>query len=88
MMLLISWLELLFGISGKALKWLRSCVSGRTQSVVINRCSSQPTPLSTGIPQGSVAGPGTFSGYIQPIGQPAREHDVHLSLHRRHITGT
>ena len=42
---MISLLERLFGISGKALKLLRSYFSGRAQSVVINRCSSKPTPL-------------------------------------------
>ena len=34
-----------------------------------------------GIPQGSVAGPGTFSAYTQPIGTVARHHGVNMHLY-------
>ena len=37
--------------------------------------------LTTGVPQGSVAGPGTFPAYTQPIGTVARHHGIHLHLY-------
>ena len=48
--------EELFGVSGEALSWLTSYFSQRSQRVVLKECSSTPVPLSTGVPQGSVAG--------------------------------
>ena len=79
--LMLSRLEGLFGIKGDALAWVKSYFSGRTQKVVLENCSSKPVPLSTGVPQGSVAGPGTFSAYTQPLGTLVREHNVNLHLY-------
>ena len=73
---MIHRLKNLFGINGDALTWMQSYFSGRTQRVVIGNSASTPFALSTGIPQGSVAGPGTFPAYTQPIGTVARHHGV------------
>lgn len=78
---MIARLESLFGVQGQALEWLKSYFSGRTQRIIINSCSSSPVQLSTGIPQGSVAGPGTFPAYTQPIGTLAHHHDISLHLY-------
>ena len=43
-----------FGIDGAALHWLRSFVTGRSQSVVVGNESAPPTPCTSGVPQGSV----------------------------------
>ena len=64
------------GIDGVALRWMRSYLSERTQSVVINRVSSNETTLISGVPQGSVLGPILFSLYVQPIGDIIRKHDL------------
>ena len=74
-------LKKLFGIEGEALAWLRSYFSSRTQRVVINNHESTPMALTTGVPQGSVAGPGTFPAYTQPIGNVARHHGIDLHLY-------
>ena len=79
--IMLSRLENLFGVSGEALSWLRSYFSGRSQRVVLNGGSSEPVQLSTGVPQGSVAGPGTFPAYTQPVGNIARSHGVNLHLY-------
>ena len=39
-----------FGISGTALNWFQSYLTGRTQSVLINGNKSQPSNLSCGVP--------------------------------------
>jgi hypothetical protein len=48
---------------------------------MLNDASSTSVPLSTGVPQGSVAGPGTFTAYTKPIGGIARKHEVNLHLY-------
>jgi hypothetical protein len=78
---MISRLNNLFGITGRALTWMKSYFSERTQRIVVNKCASTPIPLSTGIPQGSVAGPGTFPAYTQPIATVARQNGIDLHLY-------
>ena len=67
--ILLSRLTSFYGISGSALDLVRSYLTDRTQSVVLNNCSSPPTPINTGVPQGSVLGPLLFSLYTSPISQ-------------------
>ena len=65
--ILLSRLESNFGLTGKALSWLRSYLTGRRQSVRINGATSDPTPLVYGVPQGSVLGPVLFILYTTPL---------------------
>ena len=74
-------LEKLFGVTGSALEWLRSYFSERFQRVVVGDSSSKPVELTTGVPQGSVVGPGAFSAYTKPLGSIIREHESDLHLY-------
>ena len=65
--ILLTRLSSTFGISGTALTLLTSYLHDRTQSVVIGSSSSSPSPVTTGVPQGSVLGPLLFSLYTSPI---------------------
>ena len=78
---MIHRLKNLFGINGDALTWMQSNFSGCTQRVVIGNSASTPFALFTGIPQGSVAGSGTYAAYTQPIGTVARYHGVNMHLY-------
>ncbi len=65
--ILLSRLESNFGLTGKALSWLRSYISGCRQLVRINGVTSEPTPPVYGVPQGSVLGPVLFILYKTPL---------------------
>ena len=65
-----------FGVTGTALEWFKSYLSNRTQYVVVGETKSESTPVSFGVPQGSVGGPMLFSLYLQPIGNIVRSHDI------------
>ena len=64
--ILLLRLESSFGISGTALAWLRSFLSGRTQRVVFNGGQSLLNTVTTGVPQASV-GPLLFLLYTADI---------------------
>jgi Reverse transcriptase (RNA-dependent DNA polymerase) len=60
---LLRRLELTFGVSGTALSWLASYLSGREYFVRLGADSSQALQMTTGVPQGSVLGPSFFIMY-------------------------
>ena len=50
-----------FGVSGKALDWFKSYLTGRSQRIKLGNCLSSRSDLSFGVPQGSVLGPLLFT---------------------------
>ena len=65
--ILLDRLSRTFGITGNVLSLLSSYLQNRSQSVSINSNLSNPSPLDTGVPQGSVLRPLLFSLYITPL---------------------
>jgi hypothetical protein len=74
--ILINRLESRYGVSGSALKWFKSYLSNRSQSVVIKNDTSESLPLNYGVPQGSKLGPILFNSYIAPVSQIAGRNNV------------
>ena len=74
--ILLEGLYTYYGISGTALEWFRSYLSGRTQSVVINGVHSKEKMLDHGVPQVSVLGARLYTFYIRPLSHTLEHHRV------------
>ena len=71
---LLSCLSSRFGFDGSALKWFRSYLQDRFQSVKIGSSLSNLFKLKFEVPQGSVLGPLLFSLYTTPLSQVIRKY--------------
>ena len=59
----------MLGVRGKILQWIESFLTIRNQRVMVNGFLSQPAPVISGVPQGSVIGPLLFLILIGDIDQ-------------------
>ena len=67
-----------FGHTGKVLSWIKSYFSQRSEVVSINGILSNPQPVKSGVPQGSILGPLLFNLYISPIEDLAQAHAISI----------
>ena len=58
-----------YGVRGNILDWITSFLIRRTQNVACGGCTSTPSNVLSGMPQGSVLGPLLFLVYIYDITQ-------------------
>ena len=72
--ILLQRLNITFGISKTALKWISSYLSGRSQVVSIGNSTSTERGISYGVPQGSVLGPVLFVLYTSPVAKILEKH--------------
>ena len=79
--ILIHRLEHWVGLSGTALSWLRSYLTGRSYTVNLANYESDKHYISSGIPQGSILGPLLFSLYILPLGELISAHNVNFHFY-------
>ena len=74
-------LENRLGVKKKALSWIKSYLSDRTQRVFVNGVFSDYIKLKVGVPQGSVLGPLLFSIYLIPLRDILNEFDVDYHIY-------
>ena len=55
------------GITNTLWSWLKDYLSNRYQKVTINNSYSDPLPVVSGVPQGSILGPLLFIGYMNDM---------------------
>ncbi|CAB4043612.1 Hypothetical predicted protein, partial [Paramuricea clavata] len=73
---LIHRLRTRFGIKRKALDWLRSYLTNRSQFVNIDGSKSETHNMTCGVPQGSVLGPILYLLYTSPLADILRRHNM------------
>ena len=67
--ILLNMLQFKYHITGPALKWLKSFLSGRTKRVRVGDCLSESFVVNFGVAQGSVLGPLLFNLYCSSISE-------------------
>ena len=65
-----------FGVSGKALDWFKSYLTGRSRRIKLGNYLPSRSDLSFGVPQGSVLGPLLFTPYTTPPSSQISRHAI------------
>jgi hypothetical protein len=76
---LLHRLSYTYGIGGTALRWFQSFLTGRSQTVSFAGSQSATSPLTCGVPQGSVCGRILFNLYTAHVVRLA--HSFGVSIH-------
>ena len=79
--ILLQVLELKFGMTASALKWIASFLTDRTHSVRVGTRTSKVCNILFGVPQGSILGPLLFILYTSNIRDIAWRHGILIHIY-------
>ena len=74
--IMLSRLSNVSGITGNAIDWFRSYLTGRIERVVIEDSVSADQELDFGVPQGSLLGPKIYCMYTKPVSDIIQRHGL------------
>ena len=66
----------LLGLEGGALQWMKSYLTARSQSVIVDGCMSPPLYVECGVPQGSILGPLLYIIFTNDVPDLVHDHSV------------
>ena len=78
---MLSRLRKRLGVGGIALKWFKSHLKGRKQSVVIYEIVPSPVDVLYRVPQGSELGPKLFTMHTLPVADISRKYNLEIHLY-------
>ena len=74
--ILLNRLDAWFGVTGNALDWFKSCLTGRCPRIKPGDCLSSKVDLALGVPHGSILGPLLFTLYTTPLSSMISGHII------------